>query len=491
MIALKNLIQPDRGSDTAIYIQVHNGIVKLIKSGVLKSGAKLPGTRSLSIQLGLHRKTVIAAYEELMSQGWVNSVAAKGTFVSDKLPIVGLGHGVKEVEPSLKAGFSFQSKTNLHRSNVSLKSLLTIDEGIPDVRIAPITEILRNYRAIASRSYNAKYLGYGSFYGDDHLREVLAYYLQETRGITCTKENVLITRGSQMGIYLSAQLIHKSSGGCSVVGETNYIAASLTLADAGAELLFARVDEQGINTDDIEIFCQKYKVKSVYVTSHHHHPTTVTLSPERRLRLIHLAEKYRFAILEDDYDYDFHYQHAPLLPLASSGGCNNVVYMGAVCKIIAPAIRVGYMVGPADFVKDAAHFRRTIDRQGDTILERSIANMIEQGDLQRHSRKALKVYRKRRGNFGEILKANFSEILDFNIPEGGMAYWVRLNKSLSWKEIEEQALAVKLKIPHWKDYDINNLGHNGIRMGFASLDEDEQVKTTDVFKSVILKTLQK
>ena len=490
MQGLKNLISIDRNLETPIYLQLQSGIIKLIKSGTLVNGAKLPGTRSLGGQLQLHRKTVIAAYDELMAQGWVTTTAAKGTYVSDKLPMVKPVADNGDFFERVKAGFQFNSKFELHRADVDLTSMLTIDEGIPDVRIAPITEILRNYRAIASRGYNAKYLGYGSFFGDEHLREVLAKYLQETRGIGCSKDNLLITRGSQMGMYLSAQLIHQG-GGYSVVGELNYIAANLTLEDAGAILLFARIDENGLNTDDVETFCQNHRVKSVYVTSHHHHPTTVTLSPERRLHLTHLAQRYGFAILEDDYDYDFHYEHAPLLPLASTDPKGNVVYLGAVCKIIAPAIRVGYMVGPTDFIASAAHLRRTIDRQGDTILERSIAKMIEHGDLQRHSRKALKAYRKRRDNFGKLLKDHCSEILDFDIPEGGMAYWVKLRQEFRWKEVEREALKLKLRIPNWKNYDLNNLGHNGIRLGFASLQEEEQAQAVTLLKAAILNTLRK
>ena len=489
MISFKNLIHIDRSAETPIYLQLHNAIINMIKSGVIKSGAKLPGTRSLSLQIGLHRKTVIAAYDELMGQGWINTIPAKGTFVSDKLPEVKpRGQGVRK-GLKLEAGFSFEARKHLHRPYAQLPSMLTIDEGIPDVRIAPIVEILRHYRSIVSRSYNAKYLSYGSFFGDDYLREVLANYLQETRGITCSKENILITRGSQMGMYLASQLIHQK-GGFSIVGETNYIAASLTLTDAGASLLRVRVDKNGLNTNDIQALCEKHKIKSVYVTSHHHHPTTVTLSPERRLHLIELAHQYGFAILEDDYDYDFHYQRAPLLPLASADEGNHVIYMGAVCKIIAPAIRVGYMVGPSDFITAAAHLRRTIDRQGDTILERALAQMIEQGDLQRHSRKALKLYHERRDHFHQLLTDHLSEFISFSVPEGGMAFWVKLKKGMNWEAIAKTCLENEMVIPDWKNYDSNNSGHNGIRLGFASLNFEEQTKAVLILKSAMKKESQ-
>jgi len=206
--------------------------------------------------------------------------------------------------------------------------------------------------------------------------------------------------------------------------------------------------------------------------------------------LIELAHQYGFAILEDDYDYDFHYQRAPLLPLASADEGNHVIYMGAVCKIIAPAIRVGYMVGSTDFIAAAAHLRRTIDRQGDTILERALAQMIEQGDLQRHSRKALKLYHERRDHFHQLLTDHLSEFISFYVPEGGMAFWVKLKKGMNWERIAKTCLENEMVIPDWKNYDSNNSGHNGIRLGFASLNFEEQTKTILILKSAMKKESQ-
>jgi GntR family transcriptional regulator/MocR family aminotransferase len=486
MIAFKPLIYLDREAELPIFLQLHNAIVKLIKAGILQGGAKLPGTRSMAVELGLHRKTVIAAYDELLSQGWIASQPSKGTFISTSLPEVKpIGRSIENSD-STKAGFEFDLHAELHREYSVKPNLLTIDEGIPDVRIAPIVEILRHYRGIISRSYNAKLLSYGSFYGDDRLRATLANYLQETRGMACTSENIMITRGSQMAMYLTTQLIHKS-GGYSIVGETNYVAANLTLKDSGANLLYVKVDENGIKTDDIRALCMQYAVKSVFVTSHHHHPTTVTLSPARRVELIELAKEFGFAILEDDYDYDFHYQRAPLLPLASTDIGNHVIYMGAFCKIVAPAIRVGYLVGPKDFILAAGHLRRIIDRQGDSIMERAMASMIEQGDLQRHIRKALKIYRLRRDHFFDLLNSHLSTFLEFSLPEGGMAFWVKLKPELDWKTIAQLCLENGLVLPSYQNYDPNNIGHNGIRMGFAALTFEEQTKAIRILKGCLEK----
>ncbi len=476
MLSFQNLIKLNRSSDLPVFLQISNGMTLLIKSGVLGKGVKLPGTRSLSESLKVHRKTVVAAYDELMSQGWIEVIPSKGTFVSNKLPIVDArkltGEESRQANRE-KAGFDFYPRHELKRAKEYIHDGLAIDEGVPDVRIAPVFEILRNLKSIVSRSYNKKYLSYGPVHGDTLLREVLAGYLHETRGMNITMKNILITRGSQMGMYLASQMIIKS-GDIAVVGQSNYITANLTLQDAGAELQYVPVDHEGINVNAIEAICEKQKIKAVFVTSHHHHPTTVTLSAERRLHLVQLAEKYGFAILEDDYDYDFHYQNAPLLPLASADRSGNVVYMGAICKIVAPAYRVGYMVASEDLIEETAHLRRIIDRQGDALLERAIAQMIQQGDFQRHSKKALKLYKERRDHFCDLLESELGEFVHFDRPEGGMAVWVGMDKALNWGKVAEECMKKGLRIPDWQLFDQLKGGNNHIRMGFASLNYDEQ-----------------
>ena len=142
-----------------------------------------------------------------------------------------------------------------------------------------------------------------------------------------------------MGIWLSAQLLLRENDTV-VVGMTNYFSAHITFMQTRATLKRVLVDAEGIVISEIERICKTTSIKAVYITSHHHPTTTVTLSAERRLHLLNLVRKYRFAIIEDDYD--FNYNHAPILPLASHDDRKNVIYIGSVCKTVAPVFRIGY-----------------------------------------------------------------------------------------------------------------------------------------------------
>ncbi|MDX8554142.1 PLP-dependent aminotransferase family protein [Tenacibaculum sp. 1B UA] len=242
----------------------------------------------------------------------------------------------------------------------------------------------------------------------------------------------------------------------------------------------ASVDENGLVIDQIEKLCKKQPVKAVYVTSHHHHPTTVTLSAERRIHLLNLARKYSFAIIEDDYDYN--YDHAPILPLASHDTCGNVIYIGSVCKTVASVFRIGYLVASEDFVNEAAKLRGYIDRQGDALLELTFAEFIKSGDLDRHIRKLMKIYLQRRDLFCKLLKEELGGYFQFNIPKGGMAIWGYLNKEYSWYEVSKEARKYQLEIGEWQRYDLANKKHNAIRIGFASYNEEEIKLLVDKLK---------
>ncbi|MDY7393839.1 PLP-dependent aminotransferase family protein [Aureibaculum sp. 2210JD6-5] len=487
MFPYKTSIQFDRKCNQALYLQLSNQIIQLIKNQTLTANTKLPGSRTLAEQLNVHRKTIVACYDELLLQGWVESIPKKGTFVLSNLPVLQRqklydadGIGLKKT-----AGFSFYKNSVFpEKPTKSRDDVIYLNDGISDGRLTPIDEIARTYRRICSKKKVFEHVSYGSTYGNDMLRAVLVDYLNATRGLHITKDNVLITRGSQMGIWLSSQLLLQNED-VIIVGDTNYTAADATFLMQGANLERVLVDKNGLVTDEIEKLCKRKPIKAVYVTSHHHHPTTVTLSAKRRIHLLNLAKQYNFAIIEDDYDYDFNYNHAPILPLASHDTNGNVIYIGSVCKSVAPVFRIGYLIASKEFVDEAAKLRGVVDRQGDALLELTFADFIKSGDLDRHIRKVIKIYKQRRNLFCKLLKEELGSVFQFEVPKGGMAVWIKLNSNHSWATIVEVARKYKLEIGAWQRYDNANLAHNCIRIGFATYNEDEIYELISRLKKTI------
>ncbi len=475
-----------KNAPTPIYLQLANGLVELIKNGQLSTDTRLPGSREMARIMELHRKTVIAAYNELISQGWAVAKPSKGTFVINKLPT---NNPVKIKEHhktgDKKAEIWYKRRDNLDRTDSDPPNHLVVDEGIPDVRLAPVDLINRAYKNVVRRGYQYKHLSYADPKGDADLRAQLQSYLQSTRGINVSTGQILITRGSQMGIYLASQTLIEA-GDQVVVGDTNYINTDLTLLDAGAEIVRCAVDKDGLDTVALEAKCRSHRIKLVYVTPHHHHPTTATLTAERRLQLLRLAERYDFAIIEDDYDYDYHYERSPIMPLASADLQGRVIYLGGISKLVAPAYRIGYMIGPEQYIDATSQYRRIVDRQGDTLLERAFAHLFQMGDVQRHAKKALQVYRQRWQLFGDVLASLPEGMLQFQRPSGGMAYWVGLHEDYHWDTVSEMLLEHKVVIPSYCKYDQHQLKHNHIRLGFASLNDEERNLFFEAFHKVLL-----
>lgn len=485
-IPFKTLLEINKDSSLPIYVQIANGISQNIQAGILKTGTKLLGTRSMADLLEVHRKTVIAAYEELFSQGWIEILPQKGTFISQNLPNVKpisfSENNQKFIDdiPSIIIPQNTIIKLPLVNSNFRL----AFNDGLPDVRLAPREELARLYAHYVKFGESA-ILQYTHPYGQMRFREVFSQFLNETRGMNIQPENILTTRGSQMAFYLIGTALFQKNDEI-IVGDLNYPAFNMTFESLGFKLNQIPIDEDGIVVDAIEEICEKKSacgvpIKAIYITSHHYHPTTVTLKPERRIKLLALAEKFSFYIIEDDYDYDFHYANRPVLPLASADRHGLVIYLGSFTKRIAPTFRVGYIVAKQEIIEELAKYRRIMDRQGDTILELVLADILADGTLKRYTAKSLKTYRERRDFTCELLKNELGDVINFKIPDGGMAIWVNFDKQFQLSELSKKVSSKGLYLSDGSAYgDLN-----ACRMGFASMNLKEIEEAISILKSVI------
>jgi GntR family transcriptional regulator/MocR family aminotransferase len=432
--------------------------------------------------------TVVAAFTELDAQGWIETLPRKGTFVKKILPLLTprkiTGETTAFTIPE-KAGFPYDEKriAPVHTSDFPPADKLIFNDGFPDVRITPTEQLIKTMRRLSQLASQKKYLRYGGAQGTLHLRETLSSFLLETRGLPGTPENILITRGAQMGLYIAASIILKP-GDTVITGSPGYSAADITFQQVGASVLHVPVDEKGLRTDTLEEICKKRKIKIVYVIPHHHNPTTVTLTPERRIRLLELAAKYKFAILEDDYDYDFHYASKPIMPMASLDRNGHVIYIGTFTKTLAPSIRFGFMVAPAAFIRSATHLRKSIDTQGDSLMENAIAELYKDGTMARHIKKSVSLYKERRDNLCNLLKTELGKHLSFEVPGGGMSVWTKFHTA-DLSVVSARALKKGLIIRNGKDYDTAKIKYNAVRLGFASLNFNEQEKAVEILKTCL------
>jgi Transcriptional regulators containing a DNA-binding HTH domain and an aminotransferase domain (MocR family) and their eukaryotic orthologs len=453
-------IQLDEQSDKAIYLQIADAIINDIHSGRLKAGDALPGSRNLAQRLKVNRNTIVEALSVLLIEGWLVSRERQGTFVASTLP------DFKEAQTATPIAASINDTS-------SGSTLLQIDDGYPNSKIAPVNELARAYRQIFNQKAKWQLMGYSSEFGNLEFRKAVVQMLNHQRGMRVNEQHICITRGSQMAMYLAAQCL-LSKGDYVIIENPGYKPAWEAFDQSGAKLLPAKVDNEGLIIEDVMTYLKLHKnIKAIYVTPHRQYPTTVTLSLKRRLELIKLSNKYGFTIIEDDYDNEFHFGYRPTLPLSSFMELKNYVYIGTMSKVVAPALRIGYIASnDYTLIKKVGRLRKIIDVQGDSIMEQAVLQLIKDGTIKRHIKKATNYYKIKRDITEALLKKHLGNKVSYSSPEGGLAYWIVPKKQVDWVLILEKLNMKGFSMISPESYSFDKI-FNGMRLGYASLSDQE------------------
>jgi len=476
MAIYSELITLNRQSQQPVYEQIAKGFVVLIRDGVIKPGARLPSVRGLAKEIKVHPRTVVAAYQELVAQDWINSKPRSGMVVAENLP---------QLKPrSFKAAAAPAKSITPSGGETRPAFKYVINDGFPDYRLSPLMPLLKQYRAAFFEGRLERDSMYSDVAGSWDLRTELASYYGETRGMTLKADQILITRGAQMAIYLAAAALIRP-GDKVVVGEPNYPMANMTFEQLGAELIRVPVDEDGLDIERLERICRRSKPRLLYIIPHHHHPTTVTLSAVRRMRLLEIVTQYGLHVIEDDYDYEYHYAHRPILPLASGDTNGLVWYVGSITKNLMASMRVGCLIAPPDIIRKTAGHKRLLDIRGDLLLEAALAALFRDGTIQRHIRKGVKLYQERRDLFCRLMEDRLGGAVQFRVPDGGMAIWATFGPKHDLRNVSAGAAALGLGMNDGRFYDTSSVAYNSLRMGFASLDERQMSAVTQILQKII------
>ncbi|WP_243384161.1 PLP-dependent aminotransferase family protein [Geothrix alkalitolerans] len=459
------VLQPGTSREP-VFQQIAQAIRGDIRRGRLRPGDALPGSRTLARTLAVHRNTVLAAYRELEAEGWTVA-EARTTRVARDLPQAPAarhpGGGGAEGRP----GYDLAAPAP--RRSLREPGLLSFGGGLPDLRLVPTDLLARAYRrALASREL----LGYGDARGEARLRAALARLLSETRGLAVSEDRLMVAGGSQGALDLVARTLIRP-GDRVAVEDPGYPAAWATLRGSGAELVPVSVDEAGLQVDALAARLEEGPLRAVYLTPHHQFPTTVTMGASRRLRLLDLARRHRLAILEDDYDAEFHFEGRPVLPLAGDDPGGVVVYLGTLSKILAPGLRLGFVAGPRALVEALAARRETADCQGDQVVQRAAADLLEDGLLQRHARKMRRIYEARRTALAGALRRHLDGTVAFDLPPGGMSLWLRVDPAVDLEAWIHRARKLGVGLTPGRAFDFRGRPTAHLRLGFSAMDERE------------------
>lgn len=449
-------LQLSFNSREPIYQQIKTYIINEIQRGRLLPGVLLPGTRILAQQLKVNRNTIITVYEQLSAQGWLSSRYKSGTRVSDIMP----GGRPSDEPTAIDIPFNTFDFT-ITQSHTKGDLEIVFDDGQPDIKLTPLlTELARECRRLLQQ-YSSRQIFQ---HGRGQLLPEINNILNNDRGLAMTPANICVTKGHQLSIYLTAHTLLQP-GDHIAVEHPGYQPAWQAFSMAGAQIHPVHTDQEGIDINQLEDLCKKQLLKAVYVTPHHQYPTTVTLSAERRIQLLELSERYQFMIIEDDYDHEYHFKKEIILPVASMQNSGNVVYIGTLSN----EIPLGFVSGPAAFIHSLSALNAVLQQHDNPLLEMALVTMMKSGDLKKHHQHACTVYQH---------KLNLAaDIIGFTKPAGGLAIWLDLQTMATPDQLVQkiQSAGINIVSPY-RYYDSLYTGPVGLRVGYASLEENVLIK---------------
>jgi GntR family transcriptional regulator/MocR family aminotransferase len=458
----------DPSREQPLFLQLASAIADDIRCGRLKPGEPLPGTRELADHLEVNRNTIVAGYDELAAEGLVSTRIGGGTFVAAPAPRLAAPVPKMDDTPTFDVAAPL---ARMLEAKPLAPGALMLSGGMPDVRLFPARVLARAFRRAIEHRGRAL-LTYAQACGHERLRTELAAMLSRTRGLPATPDNLMVTRSIEQAIDLVARTL-LAPGDVVAVEAFGYPPAWNVLKLAGARLMPIPLDADGLDVDALEKRLAQGRVRAVFLTPHHQFPTTSVMSPQRRARLARLALEHRFAIIEDDYDHEFHYAGKPVLPIASGPGRANTIYIGTLSNLLAPGISTGFVVAPAPVFARLASLRAASDARGDSAMECAVAEMFEDGELLRHMRRMRRTYESRRDALAEALRHRLGGALDFRVPDGGMALWARADDAIdvaAWSLAGERE-GVRFVSAQAYDFEQRDAAH--LRLGFSYHDAAE------------------
>jgi GntR family transcriptional regulator/MocR family aminotransferase len=470
------LIAFDRASGR-FHKQVYDGYRAAILEGRLRAGQRVPSTRAAARELGISRLPVLNAFEQLQHEGYLESRAGSGTYVSASM--IDRANGSRRNprsgarSPTLPspipkawrdAGASMP-QADLGAFRVSMPAL----EHFPHKTWARL--VSRHVRRMP-----IELMAYGEPAGHLPLRRAIADYLRAARAVACDASQILIVSGSQMALQLCARVL-LTAGDSFGFEEPGYPGARNALGATGAVLRTVAVDWDGPMVQSMDR--DKQAARAMYVTPSHQYPLGVSMNVARRLQLLDWARRHRSWIIEDDYDSEYRYASRPLPALHGMDEAARVIYIGTFSKVLFPALRVGYLVAPPSLVDSFIAHRDAFDLFSPTLYQLALADFLCDGHFGRHVRRMRAIYLGRRDVLVEAIRRRLDGILTIVNSDAGMHLTAWLPAGIDDREVVRHAAMRGINATALSSCYAGKLGRPGLVLGFGSIREEAIVPAVE------------
>jgi GntR family transcriptional regulator / MocR family aminotransferase len=476
------LALPPRNPGVPAYRWLYVSLRAEILHGRLRPGARLPSTRDLASQYRLARGTIVNAFEQLKSEGYVDGSVGSGTHVSKVLPEkllhvsfeharlgpVASGHATKLVaQGNLQPMISDYGRRAKLFSGHESRPIRAFRANLPALDLFPTTLwtkiTLRCLRRISTRQL----MGCDPL-GHIPLRQVVAEYLSRSRGVRCVPEQVAIVSGVQEALDLTARVL--LNPGDRVCAENpGYPGAVLAFQAFRAKILLAGVDNEGVEIRRLPL----QGVRLIYVTPGHQFPLGTTMSLARRLQLLAWARKSGATIFEDDYDSEYRYSGRPIPALQGLDGSGSVLYAGSFSKVLFPGLRLGYVVIPFALLHQFEAIQSLTSRHAPMLEQLVLSDFIAEGHFARHLRRMREVYAERLSVLLEEARVRLAGLLEISSVEAGLQTAAWLCGGMDAESAAAAAAKRNVDVTPLTRYSQGRMAVQGLQLGFAAVDAKE------------------
>lgn len=462
-------------SNGPLHLRIARGVARAIRAGQLRANQALPSARALAEQVGTHRNTVTLAYQELEAEGWVNGRQGSGTFVAAAIPeLTPMAWGAISNSLQRRAedpGFDLPSRTS-PLCPVQATAFDFERAARPDGRLAPYDDLARAV-ARGMRLHGFKLMQDADPLGHPLLREQFAEWLARRRGFTVAPDQVLLTRGGRMGLGLVLAALFPKGGVLAVESPGNPGIQEVVQQRPGLHVQGIPMDGQGMDMEALEAAVMEQGVRAVLVAPHAQQPTGVTLSAQRRAKLAAIAQAHRLAILEEDSDGEHHYEGRRPKPLAASDSGGQVIHLGSLSRLVAPELRIGFIVATRDLISRLARVRQQMESHGDPALEWALGDLMRDGLLDSHLLRVRRVYLERRDLLAAHLRELAGDPFTFELPQAGLAIWLKAKDPATFDNWLARARTCGVRLESGAHFMADGRPCAATRMGFGSMDESE------------------
>ena len=475
---------PAPAAGVPLYRWLYEQLRAAILAGRLRPGARLPATRDVGEMYKLSRATVVRAFEQLKSEGYVEGRTGSGTYVSKVLPEQLLHAGGLRQEgrlPHRRISLSAYAKRLQPSRSVPTQPVRAFRANQPALDLFP-TALWAQVASRRLRRASTKLLAGGETLGYRPLREAVAEYLNTSRGVRCTPDQVLIVSGAQEGLDRTARLL-LNPGEPAWMEEPGYPGAAAVLRAVGAKICGVAVDAEGL---DLQRGIRRWPLpKLVYVTPAHQFPLGVTMSLRRRLTLLEWARKAGVLIFEDDYDSEYRYSWRPVPALQGLDRAGVVIFGGSFSAVMFPAMRLGYLVVPPEMVDVFAAAQSVSTHHPPMLGQAVLCDFISEGHFARHIRRMREVYA---GRLNVLLKAAREQLegaVEISSVEAGLQTIGWLRGRIRAEEVARAAAEKNVEVVPLSRYAFGRARGNGIVLGFAAVESKELRRGVEELATVL------